>query len=193
MGEKSIICAQAWGSMKYRIAIFTSDWNYNLVTQFYDGLYRFLDEHQEVTVFVFDCFAGKAEEGDAGYSEFQIFNLPDLHDFDGAVIQGNQILSDKLRNQIIARAAEADIPIVSSNYPSKGCTYIGTENYEAMSEIVEHLISHHGVRKMAYIGGYIESREAKDRKRLLWTSARSMASLSMTHMILSGFRGTEMR
>ncbi|MDD2355059.1 MAG: hypothetical protein PHS72_03190 [Lachnospiraceae bacterium] len=151
--------------MKYRIAIFTSDWNYNLVTQFYDGLYRFLDEHQEVTVFVFDCFAGKAEEGDAGYSEFQIFNLPDLHDFDGAVIQGNQILSDKLRNQIIARAAEADIPIVSSNYPSKGCTYIGTENYEAMSEIVEHLISHHGVRKMAYIGGYIESREAKDRKK----------------------------
>ena len=89
--------------MKYRIAIFTSDWNYNLVTQFYDGLYRFLDEQHEVTVFVFDCFAGKAEEGDAGYSEFQIFNLPDLHDFDGAVIQGNQILSDKLRNQIIAQ------------------------------------------------------------------------------------------
>ncbi len=153
------------GKMKYKIAIFTSDWNYNLVTQFYNGLYRFLDEHPEVSVYVFDCFAGKAEEGDAGYSEFQIFSLPDLHDFDGAVIQGNQILSDKLRNQIIARAAEAGIPIVSSNYPSAGCTYIGTENYEAMSEIVEHLISHHVVRNMAYIGGYIESREAQDRKR----------------------------
>ena len=46
----------------YRIAPFTVDWNYELVEHTLYGLKRFVDEHGNVNICVFDCF-GKNHEG----------------------------------------------------------------------------------------------------------------------------------
>ena len=73
----------------YRIAFFTVDWNYELVESTLHGLKQYTDDHPNVYISVFDCF-GKNLDNAKDKSEYAIFNLADLSQFDGLLIPGGE-------------------------------------------------------------------------------------------------------
>ena len=75
----------------YRIAFLTCDWNYELVESTLRGLKDYVAEHENVYLRIFDCF-GKDQGTEADLSEYAIYGLPDLSQFDGVLVQGNQIV-----------------------------------------------------------------------------------------------------
>ena len=85
---------------EYRIAFFTVDWNYDLVESTLHGLKRFVDEHENVKLCIFDCF-GKDVGSTKDRSEYAIYELADLNQFDGLLIQGNQIVLQSVREEIV--------------------------------------------------------------------------------------------
>lgn len=140
----------------YRIACLTADWNYELVENTLHGMKHYVAEHENVQVCVFDCF-GKDIGNDKDQSEYRIFDLMDLHRFDGVLIHGNQIVLESAREKLRQRLAEAGIPAVTIGCRIEGCTLMGVDNYRAQRDIAEHVIRDHGVRRMAYLTGILDN------------------------------------
>ena len=153
-------------SMKhYRIAFFTSDWNYELVEQVMQGLKRFVDEHPEVSLYVFDSF-GKEGETRKDRSEFEIYELPDLTLFDGALIHGSQIVNRRIREKIGAEVKKSGIPALSLDCPIEDFPLISIDNRKAEREITNHFIREHGARKLAFLTGLLDNGCPEGRQRL---------------------------
>lgn len=142
--------------MKYRIAFFTVDWNYELVESTLHGLKKYVDEHEDVQLCIFDCF-GKDVNSPKSGSEYAIFNLAQLDGFDGVLIQGNQIVLGSVREEISRRVQEAGIPAVTVDCPIGGCTLVGIDNRRAQFDIADHVIGAHGARHLVYLTGIMDN------------------------------------
>ncbi len=140
----------------YRFAFFTVDWNCELVENTIRGLKKFVQDHENVQVCVFDCF-GQETESAKSRIEYRIFDLPDLTLFDGLLIQGNQVVLEKERQKISKRIADADIPAVSIDCPIEGCVLLGLDNRAAQHDITEHVIREHGARSLVYLTGLLNN------------------------------------
>ena len=140
----------------YRIAFFTADWNYELVESTLRGMKQYVDEHPNIRLYVFDCF-GKETNSSKDRSEYGIYDLPDLRRFDGALIQGNQIVQGRVRNKLVRKITDAGIPAVIVDCPADGCTLVGIDNRQAQYDIADHVIRHHGARKLVYLTGLIDN------------------------------------
>ena len=143
-------------TMKYRIAFFTVDWNYELVESTLHGLKRFTEDHNNVSVHIFDCF-GKDMDTPRNRSEYTIFRLADLSRYDGVLVQGNQIIFEPARKELAQKINETGIPAVSIGCPVGNCTVVKTDDRQAQYDITECLIRDHGCRKLAYITGILEN------------------------------------
>ncbi|MBR6185304.1 MAG: GGDEF domain-containing protein [Clostridia bacterium] len=141
---------------KYRIAFFTADWNYELVETTLHGLKKYVQHHDNVRLCVFDCF-GKDTNTLKDRSEYAIYDLVDMHQFDGVLIQSNQIVLEPVRKQLEKRARAAGIPSMTIDCPLAGCTLIGIDNEQAQYDMAEHVIRHHGARTLVYLTGLMEN------------------------------------
>ncbi len=140
----------------YRIAFFTVDWNYELVEATLRGVRRFVDDHENVRVCVFDCF-GKETDSTKDRSEYAIFDLPDLKQFDGILIQGSQIVRQASREALARRVAESGVPAVTLDCPVEGCTLVSVDNEAAEHDITEHVIREHGARRLVHLTGLMDN------------------------------------
>lgn len=138
----------------YRIAFLTTDWNYELVETTLHGAKQFVEDHKSVYLRVFDCF-GKDQDTPKDRAEYAIFDLVDLREFDGVLIQGNQIVLNPVREALAQKVVEAGIPAVSIDCPLDGCTLVGVDNQQAQHDLADHVIRHHGARKLVYLTGLL--------------------------------------
>lgn len=140
----------------YNIAFFTADWNYELVETTLQGLKQYVDDHKNISLRVFDCF-GKDIGSANDMSEFAIFKLADLNQFDGILIQGSQIILKSVRDEIGRRVRESGIPAVTIDCPIPGCTLVSVDNRLSMRDITNHLIRRHGARRLVHLTGIMEN------------------------------------
>ena len=149
----------------YRIGFFTVDWNYELVESTLHGLKQFVDDHKNVHLSIFDCF-GKDLDNAKDKSEYAIFNLPELSRFDGLLVQGNQIILQRVRDELGRRIAESGVPAVSIGCPVEGCTLIHIDNQSAQHDMAEHVIREHHARRFVYLTGNLYNNCPEARQRL---------------------------
>ena len=149
----------------YRIAFLTCDWNYELVESTLRGLKDYVAEHENVYLRIFDCF-GKDQGTEADLSEYAIYGLPDLSQFDGVLVQGNQIVLENARSFVERMIREAGIPAVTIDCPMEGCVTIGIDNRQAQYDMAEHLIREHSVRRVVYLTGMLGNGSPEGQQRL---------------------------
>ncbi|MBQ6122631.1 MAG: GGDEF domain-containing protein, partial [Clostridia bacterium] len=140
----------------HRIAFFTADWNYELVETTLHGLRRYVEDHPNVSLCVFDCF-GKDQGNLSDRSEYAIFDLADLSQFDGLLIQGNQIVLQSARDALARQVAEKGIPAVAIDCPIEGCTLVEVDNRMALHDITEHVIQRHGAKRLVHLTGILDN------------------------------------
>ena len=153
------------GNRNYRIAFLTVDWNYELVESTLHGLKQYVDDHKNVSVAVFDCF-GKDLDNAKDKSEYMIFNLADFSRFDGLLVQGNQIVLQRVREELGPRIKNSGIPAVSIGCPIDGCTLIHIDNRAAQHDMTEHVIRMHHARQMVYLTGNLHNDCPEAQERL---------------------------
>lgn len=141
---------------QYRIAFFTVDWNYELVETTLQGLKQYTQDHPNVQVCVFDCF-GKDVDSSRSQSEYMVFDLPALQDFDGVLIEGNQIVLQSARAALARRVLAAGVPAVTIGCTVEGCTLFGMDNRLAQRDIAAHVIRAHGAKRIAYLTGILDN------------------------------------
>jgi len=94
---------------------------------------------------------GFEEEKEFNDCEYNIFNLALQSDFDGILILSNNIASYSRLEILMGQIKDRKIPCISIEHDVPDFHFIGTDNYTAMSEVVEHLITVHGCRVLNFV------------------------------------------
>lgn len=110
----------------------------------------------DVDVFAFVNYSVHSDTEENNKGEFSIFTLPDLDDFDGAIVLGSSFNTQTERDYIQKEILRTGIPAISLEYNFDGMDYFGTDDYSGMKQLTEHLIKDHAVNNIVFIGGMKE-------------------------------------
>lgn len=150
-----------------QIAFFTTDWNYELVGETLRGVSRYLEEHSDVDVRVFDCFS--IDEGNLNdFDIYEIYQIVDLDRYDGAIVQTHQIVFREVANRLERLLTQKGIPAVTVGTPLGEMPLIRTDDYEAFRRIAAHVIETHGAKRMWFLKGlelFDEDAQSEARQR----------------------------
>ena len=148
--------------MKKKVAVFANTWNADIVTSFLKGFYKELEENTTDTfVFVAANSYGRPEEHNL--SEVSIHSLPNLEEYDAAVVFSQGLNSNSVRDQIYENCENAGIPTFCIGDTHPGFHGVLVKTADAMRELCEHLYNEHNVRKIAFFAGSKENGDSNAR------------------------------
>lgn len=146
----------------YRIAVIIAGIDQSYQSAILNGISASAAECS-INVEAFISFIGSMGNPIHDTGEFNIFNLPDFRNYDGAILLTNTIDYPPVVNDILNRIKLAGIPAVSIDNDIPEFYHIGIDNKKAMRNITEHLIKKHDFRKFSYISGPTDNPESIDR------------------------------
>ena len=147
---------------KKKIAVFSTAWAADILAHFMRGMTSVM-EPLNIDIYLFMCYASYGEADNSRYGELNIMNLPDLHDFDGAVIITNLLDFPGEAEKIVKRCHEAGVPVISHGLKLDGTYSVITNNTSGMETLVRHLIDDHGVKKLTFIAGSADNGDSNER------------------------------
>lgn len=104
-------------------------------------------------VYIFTCDSWSYSTTYHNKGETAIFNLPDYDDYDGIILHGDTISDGEAVKNMIRSIRKAGVPCVSLNVKHEGMFYLGMENANGITKIVNHLVKVHGAKRLAFISG----------------------------------------
>lgn len=149
---------------KRKIAVFSTGWASEILAEYLEGLRQAFKGH-DIDMFLFLNYSTIDEIEDIKRVELDIFRLPELKYYDGAVIFGNAIDYPSEVEKLVARCKKANIPVVCHGVDIDGTYKVLSDNYIGMKELTEHLIQKHNVKKINFISGAAENMDAQIRLR----------------------------
>lgn len=116
-----------------------------------------------VNLYIFNSSANWSDDALYNQGEYNIFRLPNLQEFDGIILDVNNIADSNVREELVRRVRESGVPaVVIGNY-FKGLRTAAVDNYGAMRAVMEHLYGRHGCRSFWFVMGPKENYENKRR------------------------------
>lgn len=145
----------------FKIALIIEEMDQSYQSEILKGIAASAEEFS-MNISVFVSFSGLINSGHEK-GEFNIFNLPDFRDFDGAILLTNTLARQNVTDDIISRIKAAGIPAVSIDNDLPDFFHVGIDNKTAMRRITEHLINVHHFTELAYVSGPKDNPESADR------------------------------
>lgn len=138
--------------MKHRIAVFSNGYNGSITLKAIEGIKKYAAIKDFDTHFYIG-FAASNENDSFNVGQFNIYKLAKLEEYDGLIVFSGLLNDPILAQQACKEAKKRGIPVVSIGMQIKDIPYVGINNSDGMRELVEHLITEHGVKDVVYIGG----------------------------------------
>lgn len=114
---------------KKKIAVFSTVWNADYLYAFLSGLRRGAAE-RNADLYLFNTYGDSDKEYDLFCrGEYNIFFLPDLNEFDGALIDSNNVGTIYWENALKAKIRENGIPCIGVEREMGLDHFIGVDNY----------------------------------------------------------------
>lgn len=146
------------------VAVIVSGINQEYQSSVLSGIRQYAAEHG-VTLCHFADMGGCISSPAQDRGEFNIYRLINYSAFDGVILMSNTVPSDAERSRIISEVRRAGLPavVIDANVP--GLSSLCIDNYAAMAQITEHVITEHGCSRIAYVSGPAGNPESDDRLR----------------------------
>jgi len=120
----------------------------------------------QINVSCFTAFGGVLDDSRCDVGEYNIYELIDFSQFDGAILLSNTISDAEVRDAVLQRAKESGIPaVVLDGCDLSGVYGIRIDNGSAMRSIVEHVVTKHHAERLCFIAGTVGNPEAEIRKQ----------------------------
>lgn len=152
--------------MPKKIALFSCGWAFDLLHDYSKGVVRRM-QGLDVDLYMFVCYPPYVDDEIQKIGELNIFNLPEISDFDGALILGNAIDHVGVYESIIRRCHEAGVPVVSTGRRDKDAYFVGSDNYEGAKSLYTHLVEKHDIKKPVFIAGNANNDDSNTRLETL--------------------------
>lgn len=142
--------------------MFANGWGGEYLQEVGRGMARRAKE-KDTDIFAFINYSSFAESEEDGNGESAIFRLPDLKDFDGAVLLANSFNLQNELEYMTEQVKNVKIPVISMESAIEGADYCYSDNYTGMYELTDHLIKEHKVKDIVFIGGLQDHEECISR------------------------------
>ena len=146
--------------MKKKIAVFSTGWCCEILSQFLSGMEESL-RAGKADIFLFLGYAMYSDRPENRQGDLNIFRLPDMRDFDGAVIFGSGLYFSGESEAIIDRCKTAGIPVIVQGARFDDTYHIGSDNYAATIDMCRHLCEEHDARKIIFLAGSADSLDSE--------------------------------
>lgn len=160
--------------MRKRIAVFICAISMENQKRHLDGILRAAKERNYLC-YVFTCHLSYQASEESKEGTCRILTLPDLTEFDGAILMKNTIQYEKAAAALEEKILRAKIPAVSIDVKIGGMKCVRIDNYRAQYEVVEHLVKVHGVKNLVYLSGHPGNADSEDRKAGFYDACRDFA------------------
>lgn len=130
-------------------------------------LQRIHETDEKVNLYIFNSFGNWNTNQEYISGEYNIFNLPDFSDFDGIILDLNNISSEKELAEVTCRVKQSGRPVVSIANEIEDFYFAGIDNTAAMRKIITHLYEHHGYRKFWFVMGQTSNYESVCRTKAM--------------------------
>jgi diguanylate cyclase (GGDEF)-like protein len=138
--------------MKKKIAVCGNGWNMDSLLAALKGIEEYASK-EDFDVFVFISFASYSDQHRLVEGELHIYELIAPDDYDGVIVFSTALNSPETAVSICQKAKAKNVPVVSVGMEIDGIPSVSCSNDEGMRELVDHLIEHHGVKNVFFIGG----------------------------------------
>lgn len=151
-----------------RIALIMDGWKRFFTYAWPSGiLQRLRETGEEANLYIFNSSGEWSRDKDYNIGEYNIFRLPDLNDFDGIVLDVNNIQYAQVRDYVITAAKKTGKPVISIANEIEDFYYVGINNYSAIREMIAHMHEKHACQKFWFIMGPEDNYENSVRVRAL--------------------------
>ncbi len=130
-------------------------------------LERIHETNEDVNLYIFTSSGNWSKDEDYTTGEYNIYRLPKLDEFDGIILDLDNIICQDVQEELIKRIDKLDVPVISIGKEASDFYYVGINNYKAMKEVIRHLHQHHKCRKYWFIMGPKGNYENEQRMRAL--------------------------
>ena len=149
-----------------KIAILAEGWNKYINYAWVSGCKRYILEHHcDIAIDVFNSFGSYSLDEKYNQGENNIFNLPNLKEYDGIIVELTNLLDAEVKRYLVDLVLASEKPAISLLEDIPELYFCGTNNYMAVKEMVNHLIEVHGCRQINFIGGTRENCENRARQK----------------------------
>lgn len=148
-----------------RIALLSDGWKRLMTYAWVDGIMKKSWElEEEIRLYHYVCHGNWSHDELHNLGEYNIFELPNFEKMDAIILDLININDMNVRNSIIQRLRQYDIPIISIALGIDGFYYVGIDNKSAIEEVMDHLYNEHQCRSFVYAGGPVDNYENEQRK-----------------------------
>ncbi len=116
-------------------------------------LQKIHEANEDINLYIFNSSGDWSWDANYNAGEYNIYNLPDFNDFDGIIIDPNNIRYPEIVDEIAEIVRTTKKPAISISNKLPGFYYVGIDNRKSMITIMEHLYSTHGCRRFWFIMG----------------------------------------
>lgn len=149
-----------------KVALFMDGWKRYFTYAWPLGFMQKIKEARaDVNLYIFNSNGNWNRDDGYSYGEYNIYNLPELTDFDGIIISVNNIKYPEVTAELLDRIRKSGVPAISLETAFDGLHFVGIDNYDAMYDMTRHMIEEHGAKKVWYLAGPKDNYEAQERCR----------------------------
>lgn len=119
-------------------------------------LQRIRESGEDINLYIFNSSGDWSWDADFNIGEYNIYKLPDLNDFDGIVMDLNNIRYPEVSNEIAEIVRKTGKPAISISNKLPGFYYVGIDNRGSMTTMIEHLYTMHNCRRFWFMMEFLE-------------------------------------
>lgn len=151
-----------------KIALVMDEWKRCFTYAWPSGISQRVHEcGEDVNLYIFSSSGNWSRDEKYNNGEYNIYRLPDFREFDGIILDLNNIILKDVRENVIQWAKESGVPVISVGREIEGCYYVGTDNYDAMYKIIDHMYEVHDSRTFWFVMGPLDNYENEKRVNAL--------------------------
>ena len=148
-----------------KIALIMDEWKRCFTFAWPSGILQRIHEvGEDVNLYIFSSSGNWSRDKEYNIGEYNIYRLPEFQEFDGIILDLNNVVMENVCQETIDRAKAAGVPIISLGCEIDDCYYVGVDNYHAMYQMIRHLHEEHGCQRFWFVMGPRDNYE--NRKRL---------------------------
>lgn len=151
-----------------KIAVFMSRRSKDYFSYLCRGFEDYMNDHP-VAIHMYLCFGKlgvkEAMSEPARGIQHGFYQFPDLRQYDGVIIPMVTMQDKYIADFLVEKVRTAGVPCVMIEQECEGMSWVGINQSKAIREITAHMIKHHGVSKICYLGDQADTYETDTRKK----------------------------
>jgi len=143
-----------------KIALLADGWKRLITYEWVSGIEKYCREiNEKIVISHFNSMGNWNDDPLYNDGEYNIFNLTDFKQYDGIILDVNNVTDMDKLSFILNKVKKSGVPTISLGHYSDGLYYVSINNEDGIHSIMEHLYDVHECRSFVFVGGPQNSKE----------------------------------